>query len=144
MFILNRKQDQRYTILQGKYSPLKERMSTLFYLFLYLLSFSPLTGSGYHFSFVKGLKLLHVDFRQHMVSANNAHEKPVVSEEILSQILSNIGSLYILNSELLKELETRMSNWWVCMYLSITIKCFYYFSHNLDIFNYCICNVHKV
>ena len=82
---------------------------------------------------MKGLKLLHVDFRQHMVSANNAHEKPVVSEEILSQILSNIGSLYILNSELLKELEARMSNWWVCMYLSITIKCFYYFSHILDI-----------
>ncbi|XP_019855450.1 PREDICTED: nascent polypeptide-associated complex subunit alpha, muscle-specific form-like isoform X2 [Amphimedon queenslandica] len=62
-------------------------------------------------TFVKGLKLLHVDFRQHMVSANNAHEKPVVTEEILSQILSNIGSLYLLNSELLKELEARMSAW---------------------------------
>lgn len=48
-----------------------------------------------------------------MLSANNAHEKQVISEDILTQILSNVGSLYLLNSELLKELETRMSTWYV-------------------------------
>ena len=63
--------------------------------------------------FVKGLGLLHNDFRKHMLSANNAHEKQVISEDILTQILSNVGSLYLLNSELLKELETRMSTWYV-------------------------------
>lgn len=63
--------------------------------------------------FVKGLGLLHNDFRKHMLSANNAHEKQVVSEEILTHILSNVGSLYMLNSELLKELETRMSTWYI-------------------------------
>ena len=63
--------------------------------------------------FVKGLKLLDKDFRQAMKSANNAHEKPVISEENLKLILGNVGSILTLNSGLLDELEIRMSTWWV-------------------------------
>jgi FYVE/RhoGEF/PH domain-containing protein 5/6 len=62
-------------------------------------------------TFVKGLRLLHCDFRQHMMSANTAHEKQVVTEETMAMILSNVGNLHMLNSELLKELETRMATW---------------------------------
>ena len=41
VFILNRKQDQRYTTLQGKYWPLKERMSTyISFYFIYSFIFS--------------------------------------------------------------------------------------------------------
>ena len=46
-----------------------------------------------------------------MLSANSAHEKHVVSEEVLKHILSNVGTLYNLNSKLLAELETRVANW---------------------------------
>lgn len=46
-----------------------------------------------------------------MLSANRAHEKQVVSEEMLTVILSNIGSLYTLNSGLLTMLEKRIAKW---------------------------------
>lgn len=61
--------------------------------------------------FVKGLTLLDRDFRQAMRSANNAHEKPVISEENLKLILGNISSILTLNSGLLEELEKRMRSW---------------------------------
>ena len=61
--------------------------------------------------FVKGLTLLHKDFRQAVLSANRAHEKPVLSEDTLRLILGNVGSLLNLNSGLLEELQLRMSNW---------------------------------
>ena len=60
---------------------------------------------------MKGLTLLDRDFRQAMKSANNAHEKPVITEENLKQVLGNIGSILALNSGLLEELETRMKSW---------------------------------
>jgi len=63
---------------------------------------------------VKGLALLHKDFRQAMLSANRAHEKPVISEETLKQILGNIGSLLALNAGMLQELEDRMADWYGC------------------------------
>ena len=63
--------------------------------------------------FVRGLALLHNDFRGHMTSANRAHEKQVISEEMLRVILSNIGSLYTINSGLLAELEQRIAKWCV-------------------------------
>ena len=62
-------------------------------------------------SFVKGLTLLHKDFRQTVQSANRAHEKPVIADEVLRQILGNVGSLLTLNSGLLNELEERMAHW---------------------------------
>ncbi len=47
-----------------------------------------------------------------MLSANNAHEKVVATEETLNQILSsNLGGIYQLNTELLLELEERLLNW---------------------------------
>lgn len=61
---------------------------------------------------MKGLALLHKDFRQAMLSANRAHEKPVISEETLKQILGNIGSLLALNAGMLQELEDRMADWY--------------------------------
>ena len=65
----------------------------------------------YTCSFVKALTLLDKDFRQAMRSANNAHEKPVITEENLKVILGNVGSLLTLNSGLLQELEERMAQW---------------------------------
>ena len=62
-------------------------------------------------SFVKGLTLLDKDFRQAVRSANNAHEKTVLSEESLKLILGNVSSLLNLNSGMLQELEERMSKW---------------------------------
>ena len=63
------------------------------------------------YRFVKGLTLIDKDFRQAMRSANNAHEKPVVTEEGLKIILGNVSSLLTLNSGLLQELEERMAQW---------------------------------
>lgn len=58
------------------------------------------------------LASLHMqDFRQAVQSANRAHDRPILSEEILNAILSNIGSLCILNSGLLSELEDRLNKW---------------------------------
>ena len=64
---------------------------------------------------MRALTLLHKDFRQAVLSANRAHEKPVISEETLKQILGNIGSLLALNSGMLQELESRMQDWCVCV-----------------------------
>ena len=61
--------------------------------------------------YVKGLKLLDTDFRSAVRSANNAHEKPVISDEYMRQIMGNVGSILTLNSGLLDELETRMAIW---------------------------------
>ena len=55
--------------------------------------------------------LLDKDFRQAVKSANNAHEKPVISEESMKQIMGNVSSILTLNSGLLEELETRMAMW---------------------------------
>ncbi len=64
-------------------------------------------------SFVKGLTLLDKDFRQAVRSANNAHDKPVIPDEAMKLILGNVSSLLNLNSDMLKDLEDRMSRWWV-------------------------------
>lgn len=60
---------------------------------------------------MKGLTLLDKDFRKAVKSANNAHEKPVISDDNLKLILGNVGSILALNSGLLEELETRMLSW---------------------------------
>ena len=57
------------------------------------------------------MTLLDKDFRQTVKSANNAHEKPVITEENLKLVLGNVGSILALNSGLLEELEKRMSMW---------------------------------
>ena len=83
-----------------------------------LPSLLPCLSLGYC-RFVRGLALLHKEFRGHMMSANRAHEKQVISEEMLRVILSNIGSLYTINTGLLAELEKRIASWYVryaCMY----------------------------
>ena len=51
-----------------------------------------------------------------MLSANRAHDKPVLAEETLKAILSNVGSLYVLNSGLLNQLEERLANWYCVLY----------------------------
>ena len=63
--------------------------------------------------FVRGLTLLDKDFRQAVKSANNAHEKPAITEDNLKQILGNVGSILALNSGFLDELEIRMKSWYV-------------------------------
>ena len=60
-----------------------------------------------HVRYVKGLRLLHDDFRA-WISEN---DKPVIPDDVLKQILGNIGSLVGLNSGLLSDLEARMANW---------------------------------
>eukprot|EP00731_Ephydatia_muelleri_P001722 Em0001g1722a len=54
--------------------------------------------------YVKGLRLLHEDFRA-WINSNRDNDKPVIPDEVLKQILSNIGSLVNLNSGLLNDLE---------------------------------------
>eukprot|EP00731_Ephydatia_muelleri_P001734 Em0001g1734a len=61
-------------------------------------------------TYVKGLRLLHEDFRA-WINSNRDNDKPVIPDEVLKQILSNIGSLVNLNSGLLNDLEVRMANW---------------------------------
>ena len=56
-----------------------------------------------------------------MMSANRAHEKQVISEEMLRVILSNIGSLYTINTGLLAELEKRIASWYAFMRTCIYI-----------------------
>ena len=60
--------------------------------------------------YVKGLRLLHEDFRA-WINSNRDNDKPVIPDEVLKQILGNIGSLVNLNSGLLNDLEVRMANW---------------------------------
>ena len=60
--------------------------------------------------YVKGLRLLHEDFRD-WIHSNRDNDKPVIPDEVLKQILGNVGSLVGLNSGLLNELEARMANW---------------------------------
>ena len=62
-------------------------------------------------SFVKGLTLIDKDFRQTIKSANNAHEKPVITEEQFKLLMGNVSSLLTLNSGMLQELEARMAHW---------------------------------
>ena len=60
--------------------------------------------------YVKGLHLLHEDSRA-WINSNRDNDKPVIPDEVLKQILGNIGSLVNLNSGLLNDLEVRMANW---------------------------------
>ena len=46
-----------------------------------------------------------------MLSANRAHDNPILPEETLNTILSNIGSLCVLNEGLLSQLEERLATW---------------------------------
>lgn len=89
-----------YMYLQQPTSPVKEKT--------YYIAREILTTEQ---TFVKNLGLLHKDFRQAVLSANRAHERPVLAEDTLRQILGNVGSLLNLNSGMLEELETRMANW---------------------------------
>lgn len=56
--------------------------------------------------------ILFQEFRQSVVSANRSHDKPIIADETLNAILSNVGSLCILNSGLLNQLEDRMAKWY--------------------------------
>ena len=51
-----------------------------------------------------------------MLSANRAHDKPVLPADTLKAILSNVGSLYVLNSGLLNQLEERLAKWYDDVY----------------------------
>ncbi|XP_065909891.1 FYVE, RhoGEF and PH domain-containing protein 6-like [Dysidea avara] len=62
-------------------------------------------------TFVQGLTLLNKEFRETVLSANRAHDKPVLPADTLKAILSNVGSLYVLNSGLLNQLEERLAKW---------------------------------
>ena len=61
--------------------------------------------------FVQRLTLLDQDFRGAVDSYNQSHDRPVVSEETMQQILSNVGSLRLLNTDFLDKLEERFRGW---------------------------------
>ena len=61
--------------------------------------------------YVKGLKLIDRDFRSTILSANRAHDKPILSEDTLKLILGNVSSILTLNAGMLAELEERMKMW---------------------------------
>ena len=60
------------------------------------------------------LTLLDQGFRGAIDSYNRSHDRPVVSEETMKQILSNVGSLRQLNTDFLDKLEQRFKSWLVC------------------------------
>ena len=61
--------------------------------------------------FVQRLTLLDQDFRGAVDSYNQSHDRPVVSEETMQQILANVGSLRLLNTDFLDKLEERFRGW---------------------------------
>ena len=64
-------------------------------------------------TFVRRLTLLDVEFRGAIETFNESHDKQVVTEETVRQILSNVGSLRLLNSDFLDRLEERFRTWFV-------------------------------
>jgi hypothetical protein len=62
-------------------------------------------------TFVRRLKLLDVEFRGAIEEYNRSHDKQVITDETIRQILSNVGSLRLLNSDFLDKLEERFRSW---------------------------------
>eukprot|EP00118_Oscarella_pearsei_P004344 m.18415 g.18415 ORF g.18415 m.18415 type:complete len:1513 (+) comp27655_c0_seq3:29-4567(+) len=62
-------------------------------------------------TFLKGLKLLHEDFRAAVTDAGVAAGKPIVTDDVMNAILQNVEQLVQFNSTLLNQLENRMKNW---------------------------------
>lgn len=65
-------------------------------------------------TFVRRLKLLDVEFRGAIEEYNRSHDKQVITDETIRQILSNVGSLRLLNSDFLDKLEERFRSWDSC------------------------------
>lgn len=53
------------------------------------------------------------DFRGAVSRAAHQTGKPVIEERLLNQILYYLPQLYELNQDLLRELEHRVSNWYL-------------------------------
>ncbi|XP_066554262.1 FYVE, RhoGEF and PH domain-containing protein 5b isoform X2 [Amia ocellicauda] len=60
---------------------------------------------------VKGLKLLHEGFREAVVTAVNEAGEPVLEEERLLEILSELPKVYELHQDILSALEARIADW---------------------------------
>ncbi|XP_054709219.1 uncharacterized protein LOC129218921 [Uloborus diversus] len=61
--------------------------------------------------FVDALKLLNVDFKAAVDSANKQRNSVVIPDDILSQIFNHLPQLQHLNENLLMELKDRIENW---------------------------------
>lgn len=64
----------------------------------------------------RGVSVLFVlgqDFRDAVSHASRQLGKPVIEDRILNQILYYLPQLYELNRDLLRELEERLSHWWL-------------------------------
>lgn len=59
------------------------------------------------------LFVLRQDFRDAVAHASRQLGKPVIEDRILNQILYYLPQLYELNRDLLRELEERLSHWWL-------------------------------
>lgn len=62
---------------------------------------------------VSVLFVLWQDFRDAVAHASRQLGKPVIEDRILNQILYYLPQLYELNRDLLRELEERLSHWWL-------------------------------
>ena len=82
--------------------------------------FDLLPWSNAH-SFVQRLTLLDQEFRGKIESYNRSHDRPVVSDETMRYILSNVGSLRLLNTDFLWKLEERFKNWLVCPQVDVVL-----------------------
>ena len=51
------------------------------------------------------------DFREVLRELNARANKPVVSDQQMHLIFLNIGEIFVLNSQLLQDLQERMENW---------------------------------
>ncbi|XP_015202862.1 FYVE, RhoGEF and PH domain-containing protein 5b [Lepisosteus oculatus] len=60
---------------------------------------------------VKALKLLHEDFRNAVMSAVTEAGDPVLEEDKLCEILSELPQIYQFHQDILSDLESRIANW---------------------------------
>jgi len=53
------------------------------------------------------------------VKARHTINGPILSEDERKEIFINIGGIYALNYDLLRELKVQLKNWLVCSYINI-------------------------
>lgn len=61
--------------------------------------------------FVGVLRLINVDFREFICAAMQRSKETIIPDEEFSRLFSNLLELQILNSDLLKDFQSRIENW---------------------------------
>ncbi|KAI6646682.1 FYVE, RhoGEF and PH domain-containing protein 6-like [Oopsacas minuta] len=62
-------------------------------------------------TYVRKLRLLHIDFSEALEEASKRNGKPILTEDVLKKIFSNLPVLYQINSTFRDELKERLEIW---------------------------------